>query len=295
MTEVTLQHVLSDLRPNILPKLKAEADVFGSSPQKTATVDTHRGETYQFCYFIRKTEPHSVLIKVRKIKRIILPYIKQKKRKEMMGKSSIATRNKKRRVAEQAYSTDINTEDVEMANTLGDLGKGDEEYRPPAVTEDIDCGEQPVDTLDLEIVEEEKPKPVLGLTYQGFNIYGQCLCIVIEPWPTARAMPFPLSLGTPGLTKQTTLEASTPAKVPLFLPEEPDNVEGQRSMHIDQAYLDKVLNTIEVSDDEGDMGGMMEFSRVLHNVGDSRAGAINDDDDMDESVLFGDADKFKEL
>lgn len=74
-----------DLICSILPKLKAEADIHAGTNQssaKKATVDTHRGgekgayncpcrsinfqlETYQFCYFIRKTEPHSVILKAR--------------------------------------------------------------------------------------------------------------------------------------------------------------------------------------------------------------------------------------
>ncbi|KAF8195772.1 hypothetical protein K438DRAFT_1826492 [Mycena galopus ATCC 62051] len=67
MTDGILQHVLADLQPKILPKLKAEADALKSTPaaSKKATVDTHRGDSYQFCYFIRKTEQHSVLIKTR--------------------------------------------------------------------------------------------------------------------------------------------------------------------------------------------------------------------------------------
>ncbi|KAJ7781125.1 hypothetical protein B0H16DRAFT_1497159 [Mycena metata] len=66
MSDNVLQHVLADLQPKILPKLKAEADAAASpAGNKKATVDTHRGDSYQFAYFIRKTEPHSVLIKTR--------------------------------------------------------------------------------------------------------------------------------------------------------------------------------------------------------------------------------------
>ncbi|KAF8974454.1 hypothetical protein BDZ97DRAFT_24566 [Flammula alnicola] len=45
MSDKVLQHVLSDLRPHILPKLKIEADSLtgSTSAQKQATVDTHRG------------------------------------------------------------------------------------------------------------------------------------------------------------------------------------------------------------------------------------------------------------
>jgi hypothetical protein len=69
MSDRVLQYVLADLRPLIIPKLKAEADAHlgpGGPPNaKKGTVDVHRGEFYQFCFFFRKTEPHSVLIKTR--------------------------------------------------------------------------------------------------------------------------------------------------------------------------------------------------------------------------------------
>ncbi|KAF8556966.1 hypothetical protein OG21DRAFT_1505809 [Imleria badia] len=69
MSDVVLQHVLADLRPLIIPKLQAEKDVHfgpGAAPgNKRGTVEVHRGETYQFAYFFRKTEPHTVLFKSR--------------------------------------------------------------------------------------------------------------------------------------------------------------------------------------------------------------------------------------
>ncbi|KAI0771557.1 hypothetical protein BD413DRAFT_57249 [Trametes elegans] len=67
MSERVLQHVLSDLRPLILPKLNAEVDAQvgpgGPANAKRGTLDVHRGDTYQFGYFLRGTEPHAVLIK----------------------------------------------------------------------------------------------------------------------------------------------------------------------------------------------------------------------------------------
>ncbi|KAF8138427.1 hypothetical protein EV363DRAFT_1393879 [Boletus edulis] len=69
MSDVVLQHVLADLRPLIIPKLQAEKDVHfgpGVTPgNKRGTVEVHRGETYQFAYFFRKTEPHTILFKSR--------------------------------------------------------------------------------------------------------------------------------------------------------------------------------------------------------------------------------------
>ncbi|RDX55547.1 hypothetical protein OH76DRAFT_1371796 [Lentinus brumalis] len=69
MSERVLQHVLADLRPIIIPKLNAEIDAHlgagGAANSKRGTLDVHRGDTYQFGYFLRGTEPHAVLIKSR--------------------------------------------------------------------------------------------------------------------------------------------------------------------------------------------------------------------------------------
>ncbi|KAI0053000.1 hypothetical protein FA95DRAFT_1579688 [Auriscalpium vulgare] len=68
MSDRVLQYVLADLKPKIIPKMRAEAGVTpgagASSNAKKGSVDVHRGETYQFAYFFRQTEPHAVLIKV---------------------------------------------------------------------------------------------------------------------------------------------------------------------------------------------------------------------------------------
>jgi len=70
MSHRVLHQVVADLRPKIIPKLRAESDAHmgpGPAPAnaKRGTVDVLRGDTYQFAYFLRETEPHSILIKVR--------------------------------------------------------------------------------------------------------------------------------------------------------------------------------------------------------------------------------------
>ncbi|KAI0796729.1 hypothetical protein C8Q75DRAFT_208291 [Abortiporus biennis] len=69
MSEQVLQHVLADLRPLIPIKLMNEPDIFSSSSssgKKTGgTLDVHRGDTYQFGYFLRKSDPHVVVVKAR--------------------------------------------------------------------------------------------------------------------------------------------------------------------------------------------------------------------------------------
>ena len=143
--------------------------------------------------------------------------------------------------------------------------------------------------IDLEVdPEEEKPKPVLNLTYQGFNIYGHCLCVVVEPWPVIqRSM---TSLSNPKRKAGSALFQQTTSRPRDRSLSEDDLEEDEERVELS--------GTIEIPDGDSDFdgtGGMMEFSQVLHSIGDSRAGATNDDDDMDGSVLFGDADEFREL
>ncbi|KAF9569311.1 hypothetical protein CPC08DRAFT_701812 [Agrocybe pediades] len=300
MSDVVLQHVLSDLRPHILEKLKNEAvNLKGSSAaqKKASTVDTHRGDTYQFCYFIRKTEPHSVLIKSRTY------HAAPKRTATVPAASSSAKKLGKRKQNEPQKQT------RKKKRRVNNTDDEDEDYVDPDGDTDMVADELTDEPppIELEIEEEEeKPKPTLGLRYQGFSIYGQCLCIVVEPWPVQRSMTVaplfakPVEPPQPSKNQQASARASTP----LFLPEEPDQPDApvttepsnQRSSHINQAYLDQVLKEGEVEDDDDDdIGGMMELSQALHSIGDSRAGAVNDDEDMDGSVLFGDADEFREL
>ena len=191
-----------------------------------------------------------------------------------------AAKRKKRKThkvaAQPKPTTNAEVVDVDM----DDLLPNDEEQLQTG----IDNAEMDAITtaIDLEVdSEEEKPKPILNLTYQGFNIYGHCLCVVVEPWPVIRSMTTSLSnrsLAGSSLFQRQTSTPRDERSRPLFLPEE--------------------LQEDEISDGDSDsdeISGMMQFSQVLRNVGDSRAGAANDDEDMDGSVLFGDADEFKEL
>ncbi len=66
--------------------------------------------------------------------------------------------------------------------------------RSRQVGEDVDMDEDDPETdsqarnppLEVEVGEEEKPKPMLRVKYQGFDISDLCLCIVVEPWPPIR-------------------------------------------------------------------------------------------------------------
>ncbi|KAF8812547.1 hypothetical protein BYT27DRAFT_7182991 [Phlegmacium glaucopus] len=311
---------------SILSKLKAEADQFtgGASNGKKATVDTHRGDTYQFCYFIRKTEQHSVAIKSRNFRaipqqerKLHMPISRRPssksrgKRKEMTADDALSTtatlKKKKRKTQNEAatQSKSTNTDIVDL--DMDDISANDAEGRLQSSSKSgVDSGEigtaemTATTVIDLEAdSEEEKPKPVLNLTYQGFNIYGQCLCVVVEPWPVVRSMTTSLSNSrrkTPvaepalGLFQQRTSRYGD-ERTPLFLPD--DLEEDEEDVEISGPQGQSSLTDGDSDSDE--IGGMMEFSQVLRNIGDSRAGAANDDEDIDGSVLFGDADEFKEL
>jgi hypothetical protein len=161
----------------------------------------------------------------------------------------------------------------------------------PRVSTIDDASSGDIMNLDLE---EDVLKPTLSLEYQGFSFLGHCLCVVVEPWPTIRTMAGP-TRSAPALTHSPEDHGRPRNRDPLFLPEEPDSqVGGGGEQYVNTAYLDRVLNDANDSDQE-DFGGMVEFSQVLRNVGDSRAGAMNDDEDANGSVLFGDADEYREL
>ncbi|KAL5508039.1 hypothetical protein ACEPAH_5657 [Sanghuangporus vaninii] len=69
MSERTLQSVIADLRPLVGPKLEVERYAHygpgGPANAKKGTVEVHRGDSYQFAYFLRRTEAHSIVFKTR--------------------------------------------------------------------------------------------------------------------------------------------------------------------------------------------------------------------------------------
>jgi hypothetical protein len=164
-------------------------------------------------------------------------------------------------------------------------------------TVDVDQDDTPIDvdmdddTFKLPIdEEEEKPKPALQLKYKGFSIYGRCLCVVVEPWPTMHTAKGPLDDLTSQKSKHAKSHAQTSssaprAQTPLFLAD--DEMGEEDSI----AQTSHDLN----SDDDSDGGGMMAFSQALNLAGDNRPGAAEDEQEMEGAVLFGDADENRQL
>lgn len=83
-----------------------------------------------------------------------------------------------------------------------------------------------------------------------------------------------------------TREPTVREETPLFLPDDDTGTPGPEEA--------PKLYTMD-SDDDDTFGGMIAFSQALKNAGDNRTGATNDEDEMDGSALFADADENREL
>lgn len=187
-----------------------------------------------------------------------------------------------------------------------------ENHRTPSPTPGDDA------SMPLEVDAEEKPKPILKLKYQGFNIHGRCICVIVEPYPPIRtAASRAVSLAPMGVIAPRapsiapadyvppSVAAQRRARTPLFLPED----DRERSVTPapwgpgggqDERILPPVplFNDLPGLDDEAQdpmESGMFELSQILQSVGGYPAGAAEDDDDIDGAALFGDADEVRGL
>ncbi|TRM67697.1 hypothetical protein BD626DRAFT_479557 [Schizophyllum amplum] len=420
MNDHILQHVLADLRPHIVPKLRAEAEATQSTAgAKKLTLDTHRGDSYQFAYFLRKTHPHSVLIKTRQF--VAAPPAKPappppaptpaqgpSKRKARSKAPRALKRQKTKGKAradedeELAVTSDEDVEDEHLPNSaaprrsqrnrkaavatytedVDDMETDDapessappptqveehvQDEKPDQVEEpdqDVDMSEAPAamppaspppdeqpSVFDLVEDEEEKPKPLLQLRYQGFSIFGHCLCVVVEPWPKIRSasgapsragsVAPPRAISLLPFDRETSVAppGTQRARTPLFLPDPDDRrslTPGPRGLSpaprsardgsaalassrdgsvapttsrdgrmlppvplFDDPPREPLFLGGEEDDEDDDMddgGGMMALSQALHAAGDLPGTAAEDDEDMDGSIFFGDADEVREL
>lgn len=159
--------------------------------------------------------------------------------------------------------------------------------------------------IDVELVgddEEAQPKPVLKLHYHGFNIYGRCLCVIIEPYPPLRSTTRAPSLAPMGPSRALSMAppdfvpsggAAQRECTPLFLPD-PDGEPTLAPPAMRMLPSVPLLSETEEGSDDDD-GGMVLFSQILRSVGDHPPGIAEDDDEIEGAVFFGDADEMREL
>ncbi|KAF7965455.1 hypothetical protein HWV62_43487 [Athelia sp. TMB] len=364
MSDRVLQYVLLDLRPLIAEKLIAEAAEGGAGAKKGG-VDVKRGDTYQFAYFLRKAEPHSVLIKTRtftaappappappakKAPPKPNPRPKPKptgKRKPQDRTPTPATGRKKRRTAradsseeEDAVSTGEDSDKfVQPAPAGGGARRSTRARGAVTVVEDDDsdvemsaepeigttAAPEPADDaqmivmsaapsrepstavkqepqepplappeVELDIEEEEpKPKPLLRLAYEGFNILGSCLCVVVEPWPPVRAASRAPSVAPVFAGASRASSIAPPefvrARTPLFLPDDLDRGEtpGPFAGDAQRALPKPPVPLFDAPPEEAE-DALMSFSQSLNYAG---ARGAEDDDEFEGAVFFGDADE----
>ncbi|KZT20408.1 hypothetical protein NEOLEDRAFT_1075785 [Neolentinus lepideus HHB14362 ss-1] len=143
MSDRVLQHVLADLRPLIGPKMKAESQLTEGPSGKKGIVDVYRGDFYQFAYFFRGMEPHSVILKTRNFvaapdrpKGQMLPSPSpEPARQSERGtkrKKSCASLKQKAKGKERARTRDINEDELEDFESEEDVISGDDDadYTP---------------------------------------------------------------------------------------------------------------------------------------------------------------------
>lgn len=150
----------------------------------------------------------------------------------------------------------------------------------------------------MDVGEEEKPKPVLRLGYKEFRIYGQCLCIVVEPWPPLQSVAEThvgraQSLVPSSRLFDHTAGGLTRRPTPLFLSDEDENERPQLASATSQSAMVEE-SIMEVDEDEPH--GMMEFSQILRVAGEFSAGiAADNDNEADGVMFFGDADEARDF
>ncbi|OCH92933.1 hypothetical protein OBBRIDRAFT_811427 [Obba rivulosa] len=177
---------------------------------------------------------------------------------------------------------------------------------------EMDITAPPVlDTPHLPVEEDEddnKGKLQLQLKYQGLIVYERCLCVIVEPYPPIRSATRARSLAPQGIIAPrapsiapadfVTSAERQRAKTPLFLPDDDRERSVTPAPFVPRRSIPPVpLFHEEPPDDEsdGEDGGMMQFSQILRSVGEHQEGTVEDDDEIDGAVFFGDADEMREL
>ncbi|KAL5527600.1 hypothetical protein ACEPAG_6401 [Sanghuangporus baumii] len=157
MSDRTLQSVIADLRPLVGPKLEAERYAYygpgGPANAKKGTVEVHRGDSYQFAYFLRRTEAHSVVLKTRNyvmVDRVAQPPNIEAAESQEKGVGSGSRSTKERRTKRTAKGTKRPRKAVKQKRSSNKKGKA--KARADDVIELTDSSEDAEDSplSDLE-------------------------------------------------------------------------------------------------------------------------------------------------
>ena len=172
---------------------------------------------------------------------------------------------------------------------------------------------QPGPEVVIEVEDDEEPKPKLSLQvkYQGFHIYGRCLCVVVEPWPPIRsasrapslAPPSAMMIRAPSIAPSDFIPSGQRAKTPLFLPDfdretTPTLVSSQQTRILPPVPLFNDPSPEEGYDSDldadDDNSGLLRFSQTLSATAETNR-MVEDDDEFEGAVFFADADQAREL
>ncbi|EUC66293.1 hypothetical protein RSOL_474110 [Rhizoctonia solani AG-3 Rhs1AP] len=141
MTRGVLNEIISDLKPLIGPKLAKESHIgaagLSASAAKKAgqsVVEVHRGENYQFAYFLKPAESYDLLFKARDFVTVTAPpdpeekdqtpepprrtALKKKRAPKSRSRPKVSAAARKRKRVEESEE-----EDAEMSDTWSDLDR----------------------------------------------------------------------------------------------------------------------------------------------------------------------------
>ncbi|CAE6450198.1 unnamed protein product [Rhizoctonia solani] len=230
MTRGILNEIISDLKPLIGPKLVKESHIGASGLSASAAkkagqsvVEVHRGENYQFAYFLKPAESYDLLIKTRDFVTVAAPSdaldlpeerdmtpeppttrrtAKKKRAVKTKSRPKVKAAAKKRKRVEES-----DEEDAEMSDAWSDL---DEEIPP---SDDDEAETIPSGTVPTRRSARHKSAPQVHDVDQ--EMYDESGVSVLDaPNQTPPVIVKPEPDDTAGLDKLLTISAddeATPA------------------------------------------------------------------------------------
>lgn len=197
---------------------------------------------------------------------------------------------------------DSDEEEADVPDQNGALPPTGTNIEQQPVTDD------PTEMLVDEEEEEEKPKPLMQLAFRSLNMHDRYLCVVVEPWPP---LPTIAMSRAPSVAPGTQTSRTPSIAPPDFIPSIPEREEtpmplflpdfDRRSATPAPIRFGSVFSTLQTMDEDpdplasDDNFGMLEFSQMLNSVAGENTAGVEEDDEIDGSVLYGDADEMRSI